>query len=136
MLQDFPTSTPVLDGDTTTQMRKEIESSKGPGLLTSQEASFRLTSFKEEGKPLSRAEDSLEFMKALYDAVKAHECLYEVGRILQRDVSTGNVMTRLSTSSESHGIIIGWDWQEIWIRRCGDIGLLWDDALHVHCSGT
>lgn len=33
MLQDFPTSTPVLDGDTTTQMRKEIESSKGPGLL-------------------------------------------------------------------------------------------------------
>lgn len=65
--------------------------------------------FKEVGKDLSNAKDTLEFACAMYDAVRAHKSLYEVGRIIHRDVSAGNILILLSPSDEPHGLLIDWE---------------------------
>ncbi|CAG7850396.1 SubName: Full=Uncharacterized protein {ECO:0000313/EMBL:CCA75973.1} [Serendipita indica DSM 11827] len=64
---------------------------------------------KEVAKDLSSASDSYEFATAMCDAVEVHRSLYEIGRIIHRDISAGNIMIALSTSEKPRGLLIDWE---------------------------
>ncbi|KAF9554514.1 hypothetical protein CPC08DRAFT_712841 [Agrocybe pediades] len=57
------------------------------------------------GKPVEKFKTSKDFLKAVYDAYRAHKAVYEKCQILHCDVSVGNILV----TADGKGFLNDWD---------------------------
>ncbi|OBZ73978.1 hypothetical protein A0H81_06530 [Grifola frondosa] len=91
------------------QETRTHEWSKKPHLMTLPRIHYRLV-FKEIARPLESHVDSGEMTETILSALEAHQEAWEIGEVLHRDISDGNVVIYDDpVSGESKGLLIDWD---------------------------
>ncbi|OBZ74003.1 hypothetical protein A0H81_06519 [Grifola frondosa] len=70
---------------------------------------YRLV-LKEIARPLESHVDSGELVETILSALQAHQEAWEIGEVLHRDISDGNVVIHDDPiSGEAKGLLIDWD---------------------------
>ncbi|KAL6910518.1 hypothetical protein GGI43DRAFT_427151 [Trichoderma evansii] len=72
------------------------------------------------GRPIYKYQSPVELLKALLDAIKAHQSLYSKGNVLHRDISENNIIIADLKKDGFSGMLIDLDLaKELGSGRCG-----------------